>query len=77
MQGKVVTMPGSRPIPAAINTELLNTISNPATSAGMHALYQTHGISPDRIANVVALAIEQPADTNVTEFTVGPTTQPW
>ena len=63
--------------PAAINTELLNTISDPATSAGMHALYEAHGISPDRIASVVAFAIEQPADTNVTEFTVGPTTQPW
>lgn len=63
--------------PAAINTELLNTISDPVTSVGMHALYEAHGISPDRIASVVAFAIEQPADTNVTEFTVGPTTQPW
>ena len=54
----------------------LNTISDPATSAGMHALYEAHGIPPDRIASVVAFAIEQPADTNVTEFTVGPTTQP-
>lgn len=63
--------------PAAINTELLNTISDQGTSAGMHALYEKYGISSDRIANVVAFAIEQPADTNVTEFTVGPTTQPW
>lgn len=63
--------------PAAIHTELLNTITDPATSAGMHALYESHGISPERIASVVAFAIEQPADTNVTEFTVGPTTQPW
>ncbi|MGM3410011.1 SDR family oxidoreductase [Ralstonia holmesii] len=63
--------------PAAIHTELLNTISDKATSTGMHALYETHGISPDRIASVVAFAIEQPADTTVSEFTVGPTTQPW
>jgi len=63
--------------PAAINTELLNTISDRQTSAGMHALYETHGIAPERIASVVAFAIEQPEDTNVTEFTVGPTTQPW
>ena len=63
--------------PAAINTELLNTISDPTTSAGMQALYEAHGISSDRIASVVAFAIEQPADTNMTEFTVGPTTQPW
>lgn len=63
--------------PAAINTELLNTISDEGTSAGMHALYEQHGISPDRIAEVVAFAIAQPADTNVSEFTVGPTSQPW
>lgn len=63
--------------PAAINTELLNTITDPNVSAGMHALYKAHGISPERIANVVAFAIEQPADTTVSEFTVGPTTQPW
>ena len=63
--------------PAAINTELLDTISDPGTSAGMQALYKTHGISPERIASVVAFAIEQPADTTVSEFTVGPTTQPW
>ena len=25
----------------------------------------------------VAFAIDQPEDTNVSEFTVGPTTQPW
>lgn len=63
--------------PAAINTELLNTISDKGTAAGMDALYKAHGISPERIAAVVAFAIEQPADTTVSEFTVGPTTQPW
>lgn len=63
--------------PAAIHTELLNTISDQGTSAGMRALYKTHGISTERIASVVAFAIEQPADTTVSEFTVGPTTQPW
>ena len=34
-------------------------------------------ISADRVANVVAFAIDQPDDTNVNEFTIGPTTQPW
>lgn len=63
--------------PAAINTELLATISDQGTAAGMEALYKTHGIAPERIAAVVAFAIEQPADTTVSEFTVGPTTQPW
>ncbi len=63
--------------PAAINTELLDRITDPGVAEKMTALYQQYGISPDRVANVVAFAIDQPEDTNVSEFTVGPTTQPW
>lgn len=63
--------------PAAINTELLDTITDKSMAEGMTALYKQHGISPERIANVVAFAIDQPDDTNISEFTIGPTTQPW
>ena len=63
--------------PAAINTELLNTISHKDTAEGAHNLYDKYGISPDRIASVVAFAIDQPEDTTVNEFTVGPANQPW
>lgn len=63
--------------PAAINTELLDTITDKETAEGMTSLYQQHGITPDRIASIVAYAIDQPEDVNVSEFTVGPTTQPW
>lgn len=63
--------------PAAINTELLNTISDPQAAEAMHGLYATFGISPDRIADVVAYALDLPEDTTVSEFTVGPTKQPW
>lgn len=63
--------------PAAINTELLDSISHEGAAEAMANLYEQHGIAPDRIANVVAFAIDQPEDTNVNEFTVGPTTQPW
>jgi NADP-dependent 3-hydroxy acid dehydrogenase YdfG len=63
--------------PAAINTELLATISDKQSLDQMQGLYDTYGISPDRIANVVAFAIDQPDDTTVNEFTVGPTKQPW
>lgn len=63
--------------PAAINTELLSTISHSDTAEGMGKLYERFGISPDRIANVVAFAIDQPDDTTVNEFTVGPANQPW
>lgn len=63
--------------PAAINTELLGLITDQKVSKAMTDLYEQYGISPDRVANVVAFAINQPEDTNVSEFTVGPTTQPW
>ncbi|MEH2357303.1 SDR family oxidoreductase [Nostoc sp.] len=63
--------------PAAINTELLDRITNQDVAEKMTALYEQYGISPDRVANVVAFAIDQPEDTNVNEFTIGPTTQSW
>ncbi|SDO95107.1 NADP-dependent 3-hydroxy acid dehydrogenase YdfG [Lutimaribacter pacificus] len=63
--------------PAAINTELLGTITDQQTAEGMKGLYDTFGISPDRIADVVAFALNLPADTTVNEFTVGPANQPW
>jgi NADP-dependent 3-hydroxy acid dehydrogenase YdfG len=63
--------------PAAINTELLDAITHEGTSEQAKELYDQYGISADRIANVVAFAVDQPDDTNVNEFTVGPTTQPW
>jgi NADP-dependent 3-hydroxy acid dehydrogenase YdfG len=63
--------------PAAINTELLGTISHEDTAEQMQDTYDRYQISPDRIANVVAIAIDQPEDTTINEFTVGPANQPW
>jgi len=63
--------------PAAINTELLTTISEKATRAQMQGIYDQYGIPPERIARVAAFAIDQPEDTTVNEFTVGPANQPW
>ncbi|MBX9451553.1 MAG: SDR family oxidoreductase [Mesorhizobium sp.] len=63
--------------PAAINTELLDTISDKATAEGMQAVYDKYGISPHRVADVVAFAIDAPEDTTINEFTVGPANQPW
>jgi NADP-dependent 3-hydroxy acid dehydrogenase YdfG len=63
--------------PAAINTELLNTITDKNMAEGMTVLYEQFGITPDRVAHVVAFAIDQPEDTNINEFTIGPTSQPW
>ncbi|MFD1694799.1 SDR family oxidoreductase [Roseibium aestuarii] len=63
--------------PAAINTELLDTITDAGMAEGMHGLYKTYGISPERIAGVVAFALDLPEDMTVNEFTVGPASQPW
>lgn len=63
--------------PAAINTELLGTISDEGTARSMQNTYDKYGISADRIADVVAFAIDQPEDTTINEFTVGPANQPW
>jgi NADP-dependent 3-hydroxy acid dehydrogenase YdfG len=63
--------------PAAINTELLSTISHRDTAEGMTKLYEQYGISPDRIASVVAIAIDMPEDTTINEFTIGPANQAW
>lgn len=62
---------------AAIKTELLTTITDKNAADAMDALYEKYQIEPDRIANIVAFAIDQPEDMNVSEFTVGPTNQPW
>ncbi|WP_125582756.1 SDR family oxidoreductase [Levilactobacillus cerevisiae] len=61
--------------PAAINTELLHTITDDAAKQGMDQLYDAVGITPDAIARVVNFAIDQPAEVNVNEFTIYPTKQ--
>jgi NADP-dependent 3-hydroxy acid dehydrogenase YdfG len=63
--------------PAAINTELLGTISHAGIADAMRKTYDKYGIAPERIANVVSFAIDQPEDTTINEFTVGPANQPW
>jgi NADP-dependent 3-hydroxy acid dehydrogenase YdfG len=63
--------------PAAISTELLNAIGDEQTSQAMHGVYKRYGIPAERIANVVAIAIDTPEDTTINEFTVGPADQPW
>jgi len=63
--------------PAAIETELIDRITDEATSKGTEQMYDQYQISPNSIANIVAFAIDQPEDVNVNEFTVGPTSQPW
>ncbi|MDT2759069.1 SDR family oxidoreductase [Enterococcus xiangfangensis] len=63
--------------PAAIKTELLDTITDKTSKEGLAQLYDTYQIGPESVANIVSFAIDQPENTNVSEFTVGPTNQPW
>ncbi len=63
--------------PAAINTELLDTITDEKASSGLRSLYQQYGIAPERVAEVVVYALNLPGDTTVSEFTIGPANQPW
>lgn len=63
--------------PAAINTELLRTFTDKVSHDQMQGLYDKFVISPDRIASVVAFAIDQPEDTTINEFTAGPANQSW
>lgn len=62
--------------PAAVQSELVAGITNPEMAAAMRSLYDSYEIPAERVANVVAFALNQPEDTNVSEFTLGPTTQP-
>lgn len=63
--------------PAAIKSELLDHITDQEQENSMRDLYNTYEISPERVANVVAFAIDQPTDTTINEFTIGPTIQSW
>ncbi|WP_244218010.1 hypothetical protein [Paraburkholderia caledonica] len=56
---------------------MLDTISHKASADNTHAMYRQYGISADRVAEVVAFAIDLPDDTTVNEFKVGPANRPW
>ncbi|MCT4457737.1 SDR family oxidoreductase [Lactiplantibacillus paraplantarum] len=61
--------------PAAINTELLHTITDAGSKQRMGKQYAAVGITPDAVARVVDFAVAQPDDVNVNEFTIYPTKQ--
>ncbi|KGQ30487.1 SDR family oxidoreductase [Gallibacterium anatis] len=63
--------------PAAVQSELVAGITNQQTAQAYRKLYDAYEIPAERIANVVLFALTQPEDTNISEFTIGPTSQPW
>ena len=63
--------------PAAVDSELLETISDLDVSNEFQKIYDEYAISPARVASTVAFAISQPEDTTISEITIGPTRQAW
>ncbi|WP_042162492.1 SDR family oxidoreductase [Paenibacillus gorillae] len=61
--------------PGIVDTEILGTITSPDV-AQTNDIVRSMSISPDRIANAIAYAINQPADTSVNEVIIRPTIQP-
>ncbi len=61
--------------PGAINSELQNSTSDPASAKFVKDLYDKVGISADSVARAVLYAIEQPADVEIDEVVLRPTAQ--
>ena len=61
--------------PGAVDSELKEGTSDQDASKMVKELYKTLAIPADSIARAIAFAIEQPADVDINEIVVRPTTQ--
>jgi NADP-dependent 3-hydroxy acid dehydrogenase YdfG len=61
--------------PGFVQTNLADSIPNPATKAQIAGTMEKIAIPPDAIARAIAFAIEQPANVDVGEIIVRPTSQ--
>ena len=61
--------------PGFVQTNLADSIPNPATKAQIAGSMEKIAIPPDAIARAIAFAIEQPANVDVGEIVVRPTAQ--
>jgi NADP-dependent 3-hydroxy acid dehydrogenase YdfG len=61
--------------PGFVQTNLADSITNPATKAQIAGTMEKIAIPPDAIARAIAFAIEQPANVDVGEIIVRPTAQ--
>ncbi|WP_178019666.1 SDR family oxidoreductase [uncultured Paenibacillus sp.] len=62
--------------PGMVETELQNSVTNPELKKQMGEMLRSLSIPADRIAQAIAYAIDQPADTSVNEIVIRPTAQP-
>jgi NADP-dependent 3-hydroxy acid dehydrogenase YdfG len=61
--------------PGFVQTNLADSITNPATKAQIAGTMGKIAIPPDAIARAIVFAIEQPANVDVGEIIVRPTAQ--
>lgn len=61
--------------PGAIATELIEHVSDKEQKEAMDAFYGEYAVSPDRIAEAIAFAINTPADTGMSEIVIRPAAQ--
>jgi NADP-dependent 3-hydroxy acid dehydrogenase YdfG len=60
--------------PGAVNSELLETVTDPESKAGLDEFYKI-AIDADSIARAISFAIEQPSDVAINEMIIRPTVQ--
>ncbi|WP_047152980.1 SDR family oxidoreductase [Aneurinibacillus tyrosinisolvens] len=60
--------------PGAVNSELLETTTDPELKAGLNEFYKV-AIDAEAIARTISFAIEQPSDVAINEMIVRPTSQ--
>ncbi|MDR6121271.1 NADP-dependent 3-hydroxy acid dehydrogenase YdfG [Bacillus sp. SLBN-46] len=60
--------------PGAVNSELLETVTDPESKAGLDEFYKI-AIDADSIARAISFAIEQPSDVAINEMIIRPTIQ--
>lgn len=61
--------------PGAIATELVEHVTDKEQKASMDAYYDEYAVSPDRIAQAIAFAINTPEDTGMNEIIIRPAAQ--
>lgn len=61
--------------PGYVNTELPESIGDPAVREQARQRMDEIAIPPEAVARAVAFAIEQPADVEIGEITIRPTVQ--
>jgi len=62
--------------PGVVESDLAESISDPVARAAMRD-FRKVAIKPEAIARAIALAVEQPADVDVSELVVRPTASPY